>query len=137
MYRNILFYKLTIVKLNVFIILIGQWKFECEQFWTLPFHFGQIKLLDIELYNKLSQSLLIISKGDLNYRKLVGDVFWEPTVPFSQAVGNFKPSKLIALRTLKSDITCGLPEGLAESISKNDPDWLKIGKYAVIHVDGI
>ncbi|XP_025411541.1 protein-glutamate O-methyltransferase-like [Sipha flava] len=115
----------------------GQWKFECEQFWTLPFHFGQIKLLDIELYNKLSQSLLIISKGDLNYRKLVGDVFWEPTVPFSQAVGNFKPSKLIALRTLKSDITCGLPEGLAESISKNDPDWLKIGKYAVIHVDGI
>lgn len=89
------------------------------------------------MYKKLSKSLLIISKGDLNYRKLVGDVFWEPTIPFSQAVGSFKPSKLIALRTLKSDITCGLPEGLAESISQNDPDWLKIGKYAVIQVDGI
>ncbi|XP_050540525.1 damage-control phosphatase ARMT1-like [Daktulosphaira vitifoliae] len=114
-----------------------QWKFENEQFWTLPFHFGQIKSMDPELYEKLSESILIISKGDLNYRKLVGDVFWEPTVPFSQAVGSFKPSKLIALRTLKSDITCGLPEGLAERISQADPDWLKIGKYAVIHVDGV
>lgn len=119
------------------IIVTGQWIFENEQFWTLPFHFGQIKSLDRELYEKLSQSLLIISKGDLNYRKLVGDVFWEPTVPFTQAVGSFKPSTLIALRTLKSDITCGLPEGLAERISQTDPDWLKIGKYAVIHVDGI
>lgn len=96
-----------------------------------------MKLLDNELYTKLSRSHLIISKGDLNYRKLVGDVFWEPTVPFTQAVGQFKPSKLIALRTLKSDITCGLPEGLAEHISKIDPDWLKIGKYAVIQADGI
>ncbi|XP_008187642.2 protein-glutamate O-methyltransferase [Acyrthosiphon pisum] len=115
----------------------GQWTFENEQFWTLPFNFGQMKSLDNELYSKLSESFLIISKGDLNYRKLVGDIFWEPTVPFTQAVGSFKPSKLLALRTLKSDITCGLPEGLAEHISKNDPDWLKIGKYAVIHVDGL
>lgn len=96
-----------------------------------------MKLLDEELYTKLSQSHLIILKGDLNYRKLVGDVFWEPTVPFTQAVGNFKPTKIVALRTLKSDITCGLPAGLAERISKIDPDWLKIGKYAVIQVDGI
>lgn len=89
------------------------------------------------MYTKLEESFLIISKGDLNYRKLVGDVFWSPTVPFNEAVGNFKPSKLIALRTLKSDITCGLPDGLAEHISKTDPAWLKIGKYAVIQVDGI
>lgn len=95
-----------------------------------------MKLLDNALYTKLSKSLLVVFKGDLNYRKLVGDVFWDPTVPFSQAVGDFKPSKLIALRTLKSDITCGLPEGLAERISTTDPDWLKIGKYAVIHADG-
>ncbi|XP_050433294.1 damage-control phosphatase ARMT1-like [Adelges cooleyi] len=115
----------------------GLWTFESEQFWTLPFTFDQIKSLDPQLYDKLSQSVLIISKGDLNYRKLVGDVFWEPTVPFSQAIGSFQPSKLIALRTLKSDITCGLPEGLAERISETDPDWLKIGKYAVIHVAGI
>ncbi|VVC25270.1 Domain of unknown function DUF89 [Cinara cedri] len=115
----------------------GQWKFECEQFWTLPFSFGQIKSLDNELYTKLEESFLIISKGDLNYRKLVGDVYWNPTVPFIETVGNFKPSKLIALRTLKSDITCGLPEGLAEHVSKTDPNWLKEGKYAVIQVDGI
>lgn len=115
----------------------GQWVFESEQFWTLPFNFGQMKSLDDDLYSKLSESFLIISKGDLNYRKLVGDIFWESTVPFTQAVGSFKPSKLLALRTLKSDITCGLAEGLAEHISKSDPDWLKIGKYAVIHVDGI
>lgn len=89
------------------------------------------------MYNKLANSFLIIFKGDLNYRKLVGDVFWDPTVPFTQAVGEFKPSKLLALRTLKSDITCGLPDGLAEHISNTDPDWLKIGKYAVIHVDGL
>lgn len=96
-----------------------------------------MKSLDNELYTKLSQSLFIISKGDLNYRKLVGDIYWEPTVPFIQATGNFKPSTLVALRTLKSDITCGLPEGIAEQLSQCDPNWLKEGKYAVIHVDGI
>jgi len=93
--------------------------------------------LDNELYTKLSQSLLIIFKGDLNYRKLVGDIFWEPTVPFTQAIGNFKPTKFISLRTLKSDITCGLPEGLAEHISTTDSEWLKEGKYAVIHTYGV
>lgn len=87
---------------------------------------------DPTLYAKLSEATLVIFKGDLNYRKLLGDINWECTTNFVQALQGFKPTNVACLRTLKCDISVGLSPGQAEEVEKTDKDWLITGKYGVI-----
>lgn len=47
-----------------------------EYFWTGPCEFYRMKEIDGNLYDDLSHSDLVIFKGDLNYRKLLGDFNW-------------------------------------------------------------
>ncbi len=78
-----------------------------------------------------SGARLVIAKGDLNYRRLVGDAIWPEGPCFAQAVDGF-PAPLAALRTMKSDPLVGLPEGLAAALDARDPDWRWNGKYGVL-----
>lgn len=110
----------------------------CENFWELPSH--------PDLYHDLLQSNLVIFKGDLNYRKLTGDLDWDTTTPFSQAIQQLASCKLpiLALRTCKADVVVGLPEGLNEKLIEeygrmsSDPGefWTASGKWAVISFSG-
>lgn len=79
--------------------------------------------------------------GDLNYRKLIGDINWLPTTPFKDGLRKFQPSAVVTLRTLKCDCICGLNSGYETKIDEADRDitypyssnfWQVSGKYAVV-----
>jgi uncharacterized protein with ATP-grasp and redox domains len=75
----------------------------------------------------LARSQLVISKGDANYRRLLGDRHWPPTTPFADIVRSF-PAPLVVLRTLKSEVIAGLKPGQAKALARRDPEWLVNGK---------
>ena len=76
------------------------WKIRRDPFWTFPHDFSEMATAAPELYEELSASKLVIFKGDLNYRKLVGDLEWPVQTSFSKALRGFRPAPLVALRTL-------------------------------------
>lgn len=80
----------------------GKWQIFSDPFWTYPHDFSLMKKDDKSLYSELADSHLIIFKGDLNYRKLVGDLKWKPTDTFEESLQGFHPAPLVALRTLVS-----------------------------------
>jgi len=86
------------------------------------------------IYDQFSNAKLIIFKGDLNYRKLMGDINFEYVTNFTTALGNFHPTNVLCLRTVKSDICVGLPPGIAESLFEKDKDWMITGNYGLIQV---
>jgi hypothetical protein len=84
-----------------------------------------------ELHERYAAADLVIVKGDLNYRRLVGDVHHDPTTPFADACNDF-PTRLLALRALKSDVIIGLDaHTLAAQEATNTP-WRTNGSRAVI-----
>lgn len=74
---------------------------------------------------------IVLTKGDANYRRLVGDAPWPPETPFAEATAYF-PSPLLALRTLKAETVVGLPPGQADQLAAEDATWLTNGKRGVI-----
>ncbi|KAI5962738.1 HRT2 [Candida theae] len=110
-------------------------------FWTLDYNYWSIPEFK-DLYSDLCQSQLIIFKGDLNYRKLTGDLQWPKTTSFATAIQQLATSGLpiLSLRTCKADVVVGLPEGVNEKLIKEYKDagnevgefWSSSGKWAVI-----
>ena len=115
----------------------GVWQFSTNPFWTLPHDFTSMKSAARDLYDDLSTADLVLFKGDLNYRKLVGDLAWPTTTPFTVALRGFSPASLCCLRTLKCDVVVGLAEGQAESTQAQAADWMLTGSYAVIQVSNV
>ena len=110
----------------------GTWCILDENYWTLPFDFNVMKVEDKELYNSLCESKLVIFKGDLNYRKLLSDINWDPCESFQTVLRDFKPTSVLSLRTVKADLICGLPVGKYEEITQKNKMWMRTGEYAVI-----
>lgn len=92
----------------------------------------RMKEVNPTLYNELSKSSLIIFKGDLNYRKLLGDFNWNYAENFQTCLRGFEPTNLVTLRTVKGDLICGLKEGIAEELTLKNSDWMFTGEFAVI-----
>lgn len=91
-----------------------------------------MKEKDIKTYNQLSNAKLVIFKGDLNYRKLLADINFEYSTSFITALGDFQPTNILSLRTLKSDVCVGLPHGMAEKLFEKNKNWLLTGEYGLI-----
>ena len=73
--------------------------------------------------------LQLIFKGDANYRRILGDRYWQHTTPFSDVL-SYSPTNLLALRVLKSEVMIGLKSGEAENLYSQEPDWLYSGRWS-------
>lgn len=104
-----------------------------EFFWTSPYEFCNMQKINPKLYNELATSHLLIFKGDLNYRKLLGDMNWPFNSRFVDVLNGFRPTNLCTLRTIKADLICELPDGKDEELSKIDKMWMETGQYGVMH----
>lgn len=85
------------------------------------------------LWVELSKSELIISKGDANYRRWLGDRHWPFVQPISEIL-SYRPAPLLLMRVLKSEVVAGLQVGQAEEMFQKDKTWLYNGSYAVIQL---
>jgi hypothetical protein len=106
----------------------GRLTFETDPFYSRPECYFNAPPRVMQL---LGAADLVIVKGDLNYRRLVGDLQWDPTVPFEEVCDYF-PTPLVALRTLKSELAVGLDRGLLSQLNSSAPDWMVSGLFGVI-----
>lgn len=80
----------------------------------------------------LSEHHLVIMKGDVNYRRLMGDRHWHPTTAIETAGGYF-PTSFLSLRTLKAELLVGLPEKTYNELEQSaEPDWKINGNRGMI-----
>lgn len=96
--------------------------------WTSPLRFREFPELAMA---DLAAADLVITKGDANYRRLLGDRHWPPTTPFEKVVDYF-PAPLLALRTCKAEVIAGLTQKQVDRLEARDPDWLVSGEWGVM-----
>jgi hypothetical protein len=106
----------------------GRLILKTDLYWTSPLAGWQ---MPSRLRRELGKSDLVISKGDANYRRLLGDRHWPFTTPFADIVG-YMPCALLAIRVLKSELVTGLEAGQAEATAAKDDKWLYSGEWGVI-----
>ncbi len=87
-----------------------------------------------DLRAEFAGAALTLVKGDLNYRRLVGDRRWPPTTPFADVTAYF-PGPVAALRTLKSDVITGLSAGTESGlVAAEGQRWRTGGTHALVQV---
>lgn len=86
-----------------------------------------------DLRQEFAAVTLTVLKGDLNYRRLVGDRMWDPTVPFADRTAYF-PGAVAALRTLKSDVIVGLEHKVLDAPEQGGGAWRTSGTHALVQV---
>ncbi len=106
----------------------GRLALQTHPFWTSPLALWQ---MPPDLRQDLAQSTLIISKGDANYRRILGDRYWPYTADF-QKIMAYRPAPFLALRSLKAELAAGLSTEQIERLDREDPDWMVNGRWGVI-----
>lgn len=106
----------------------GRLELKSHPFWTSPLAMWN---MPDSLIQELAQADLIISKGDANYRRLLGDRHWPFTTSFDDVVC-YLPAPFVAIRTLKSEVVVGLDPGQPERVAGQDSDWLIDGRWGMI-----
>ena len=94
---------------------------DTEDFRDMPEH----------IKNSLDESELIIFKGDLNYRKLLGDRHWDFSARTADITAYLKKNSLI-IRILKSELMTGLNPN--EIPSLQNKTWMYNGEYGIIQM---
>lgn len=113
----------------------GRLAVRAHEFFCAPFPYGE---MPADLRQEFAGAALTIVKGDLNYRRLVGDRLWSPTTSFAARTAHF-PGPVAALRTLKSDVIVGLePRTVARLEDAADDGtsraWRTSGTHGLVQV---
>ncbi|MBU6532501.1 damage-control phosphatase ARMT1 family protein [Streptomyces mayonensis] len=101
-----------------------------------PFSCAPLPYADMpgDLREDFAAATVTVLKGDLNYRRLVGDRWWPPTTSFADVTAYF-PGPVAALRTLKSDVITGLDAGTEAALeASGERSWRTSGTHALIQV---
>ncbi|PHJ24046.1 duf89 fructose bisphosphatase [Cystoisospora suis] len=108
----------------------GKWEVKASTYFCMPFEYSNMPK---DLYEELrDKAAILISKGDANYRRILGDRLWPFDTPFPEVAG-YMPCPLLALRKLKADIACGISNEKQKQAQESDPNWMVNGKWGVIH----
>lgn len=107
-----------------------QWICHEDNFWVQPPPMW-------DMYQPLYEDMksrcdLAFVKGDANYRRLLGDLFWDYSIPFEDVVGSYFPCPVCALRTLKAEVGCGMDSTLIERAKEMDEKWMVNGRFGVV-----
>jgi len=97
-------------------------------FWNSPLDFWE---MPSEVRQVLTGSDLVISKGDANYRRLLGDRHWPHSTSLADALRYF-PAPLALVRVLKSETVIGLQPGQPGWLGRQDPGWMTDGKWGLV-----
>jgi hypothetical protein len=108
----------------------GRLKVHAHPFFCAPLPYAD---MPDDLRRDLGAATLTVLKGDLNYRRLVGDRLWPPTTPFAEVTAYF-PSPVAALRTLKSDVITGLTPDRVAALDATGEAWRISGTHALVQV---
>ena len=99
-----------------------------------PFYTSSSPFWDMpdSLRARLGSAALVITKGDANYRRMLGDLHWAHDTPFTELM-DYWPTSVAALRTCKSGVLVGVPPEVEAAAAAAHPDkWLVAGLYGVV-----
>ena len=108
----------------------GRLSLETHEFYCAPWCYRR---MPADLASQFARATLTIFKGDLNYRRLVGDRAWPPTTPLADAASYF-PSPVALLRTLKSDVITGLSPATVADLDATGQPWRTDGSRGLLQV---
>jgi len=112
-------------------LLSGRLSVESDEFFTSPLPSWE---MPERLRTRLSRNnRLTISKGDANYRRLLGDLHWPHQTSFSDALSYF-PTSILALRTTKAGVIVGISQETEKRVSSLHDDWLVSGKFGLVQL---
>ncbi|GAA1792207.1 damage-control phosphatase ARMT1 family protein [Luedemannella flava] len=106
----------------------GRFALATHAFYCAPYSYHHAPA---DLAATFAAADLTILKGDLNYRRLVGDRHWPATTPFVTAAAYF-PGPVVTLRTLKSDALVGLTEATLGALDATGEAWRTTATHALI-----
>ncbi|NTU81322.1 MAG: protein-glutamate O-methyltransferase family protein, partial [Chloroflexales bacterium] len=110
----------------------GRLKLRSDWYWTSPLAGWE---LPDALRRDLAASGLMISKGDANYRRWLGDRHWPFDAPLAQVLA-YAPAPLLLLRACKAEVVAGLDRARIDEAAARDPRWITSGRWGVIQLHG-
>jgi hypothetical protein len=111
-------------------VAAGSFTLDTHEFYCAPLSYHR---MPDDLAERFRRASLTIMKGDLNYRRLAGDLAWPPSTPFAEAVSYF-PGPVAALRTLKSDVVTGIDPAMIARLGGPAGSWRTDGSHGLIQV---